>query len=84
MKRIIRDIKEFNSDGCTGVPDFNFRDCCEQHDRDYLGRVSRKQADIMLRQCIASKGYRVLPWIYYIGVRLFGGPHYKQRKLRLP
>lgn len=85
MKRIVKDLKQFNSDGCTASPDFDFRECCERHDKDYYScRFTRKQADIRLRECIAGKGYKVLPWIYYYGVRIFGGPHYNKRKSRLP
>jgi hypothetical protein len=81
MKRIFRDIKEFSTDGCTMSPDFDFRDCCVRHDLDYWrGDVTRAEADRRLRQCIKEKGYVVLPWIYWAGVRLFGAGRFNRIK----
>lgn len=63
------------SDGCSGVPDFNFRVCCEKHDYYYrnITNVTRLVADKRLRECIRRKWkYPLMPWIYYFGVRLFG------------
>jgi hypothetical protein len=60
-------------DGCTGVPDFDFgKDCCGEHDYHYqIGDVSRAEADRRLRDCLRKKGYFILPWLYYLGVRGF-------------
>lgn len=69
-------------DGCTLSPDFNFTECCNKHDVDYAeAKISRSGADKKLRQCIAKKGlgfyrFRVLPWVYWAGVRVFGASHY--------
>lgn len=65
----------FKSDGCTAVPDFNFgKDCCAEHDYHYTTQtISRWEADKRFRKCIQKKGYLVLPWVYWLGVRLFGG-----------
>ncbi len=74
---------DWSSDGCTGVPDFDIRDCCEAHDFAYRnGTKSRAQADRDLRRCIASHGWLLLPWIYWLGVRLFGRAHYNWRARR--
>lgn len=69
-------------DGCTAVPDLDFgADCCAEHDAHYqLGDISRAEADAKLRQCMRKKGYFVLPWVYWLGVRVFGRNYY--RKLR--
>jgi len=66
-------------DGCSGVPDFDFgADCCGEHDAHYqLGDVSRAEADKRLRACLRKKGYFVLPWIYYFGVRFLAGGVWK-------
>jgi len=71
--------KGIKYDGCTGVPDFNFgKDCCGEHDYYYqTGLVSRAEADRRLRNCLRKKGYFVLPWVYYLGVRLLGSNYYK-------
>lgn len=68
----------FKSDGCTAVPDLNFgADCCRAHDVCYAtGCMSRAEADRNLRRCIAAKGYIILPWIYWLGVRIFGRKYY--------
>jgi hypothetical protein len=69
------------SDGCSAAPDLNFRSCCEEHDLDYRNSLcSRKEADLKLRRCLQKKGWKVLPWLYWCGVRLFGGSHYGGKK----
>ena len=71
------------SDGCTGVPDFDIRECCEWHDYKYVfGKMSRKAADRRFRLCIQRKAkgkpwwkrpmYQALAWTYWVGVRAFG------------
>lgn len=62
---------------CTFAPDkffgFDFSDCCKAHDTSYvLKLISRKQADRDLRVCMQKTGARVLPWVYWTFVRLFG------------
>ena len=70
----------FKYDGCTAVPDFDYgADCCAEHDyyyQDYT--LSRAESDKKLRQCIRSKGYIVLPWIYWLGARTFGRRYYRR------
>ncbi len=74
--------KTIMGDSCTGVPDFNFTECCAEHDKDYEeATLTRYQADKKLRLCISKKrvgfyNYRLMPWIYFAGVRVFGGSHY--------
>lgn len=74
--------KGFKYDGCTGVPDFNFgMDCCAEHDYHYRdATMARSEADKRLRQCIQSKGYILLPWIYWLGVRILGRGYYKRKR----
>jgi hypothetical protein len=69
-------------DGCTAVPDFDFgADCCGEHDYHYqLGDVTRAEADRKLRECLRKKGYFLLPWAYWLGVRIFGARFYKGTK----
>lgn len=63
----------WKGDGCTASPDLTFRECCDEHDYLYQTRlVSRKEADLYLRECMRAKGYLILPWVYYLAVRLFG------------
>jgi hypothetical protein len=67
----------FVNDGCSAAPDLDFRSCCEAHDRVYYQggtREQRRQADRELRQCIRTKGHRILDDIYYLGVRIGGVP----------
>ena len=66
-------------DGCTAVPDFDFgADCCGEHDYHYqVGDISRAEADKHLRECLRAKGYFILPWIYWLGVRIFAGGVWK-------
>ena len=62
-------------DGCTLSPDFDFVQCCNEHDLSYWrgGSVQmRKQADEVFRQCIADQGHPFLSVLYYYGVRVGG------------
>lgn len=74
--------KGFSYDGCTAVPDFDFgADCCNTHDYHYqLQDVSRAEADKKLRECIKAKGHPILAWVYWSGVRVFGGGFWKRRQ----
>lgn len=72
-KKVIR----FTTDGCSFAPNFNFRDCCEEHDQDYAkahrtNEKKRAKADRKLRLCIKCKGWKYLCWLYWLGVRIFG------------
>jgi hypothetical protein len=83
LKLVWRGLRRgFRYDGCTAVPDFDFgKDCCGEHDYHYQAKeISRAEADKRLRQCIQKKGYILLPWIYWLGVRIFGyKAYYKKR-----
>jgi hypothetical protein len=72
-------------DGCTGVPDFDFgADCCGEHDYHYqLSDISRAEADRRLRECLRKKGYFVLPWVYWFGVRVFGWKFYRTKQTEI-
>jgi hypothetical protein len=64
---------DFANDGCTMAPDLTFSHCCYEHDIYYVtGAISRAEADRCLRKCISARGYPVLAWVYWLGVRLFG------------
>lgn len=78
--------KGFKYDGCTAVPDFDFgSDCCGEHDYYYQSKsLSRSEADRKLRECIRKKGYVVLPWVFWLGVRVFGKFWWWKRKKPAP
>lgn len=73
-------------DGCTGIPDFNFKGCCDEHDleyrtgHDFRGRpIERYQSDRKLYKCIQRRLATKLefkpyltPWLVWAGVRLVG------------
>lgn len=64
-----------DENGCTSVPDFNFRRCCSMHDRAYSragGLWDRWIADLMLARCIWCFGHWLLAPVYFLGVRCFG------------
>jgi hypothetical protein len=80
MKPTADDLTPFQSDGCTMSPDLNFKDCCIEHDRAYHAggtRLERAEADRIFARCIVARGHSVfLALLYWMGVRLFGGPWY--------
>ena len=54
---------EFTSDGCSCWPDYEWIDCCVEHDAIYwMGGATeeRKQADIALQKCVSQKGYPII------------------------
>lgn len=73
--------KGYKFDGCTDSPNLNFVDCCNEHDYNYQDMsMSRKEADDELRACMQKKGWVVLPWVYWTGVRIFGGNHFARKQ----
>lgn len=78
-----RAVYDWSNDGCSSVPDFNFRRCCELHDFAYRnGVVSRWTADWTLAKCIWQHGWPMVAFIYWAGVRLFGRRAYRWDKRR--
>ncbi len=82
---IAGDLKPFATDGCSlwidGPPDRPnlWRHCCVAHDLAYwIGgtRAQRKQADIVLKQCIKDAQQPLIADPTYHGVRLGGGPYW--------
>ena len=76
-KIITKHIIKYTTDGCTLAPDFNFKDCCEEHDQDYAENYrtserNRAKADKKLRLCIKCRGWKYLCWVYWAFVRIFG------------
>lgn len=78
-----------NGDGCTSAPDFFYKKCCDDHDRHYTtgthrdgSPITRAAADARLRTCMREAGKTpvlgrwVLPWVYWLGVRVFGRSHW--------
>lgn len=61
---------------CSGVPDFEFGDCCRKHDEAYAkggNSQDRKEADRYFKECMRQIGRD--KWavkIYYRAVRLIG------------
>lgn len=89
IKTTTTDFKKAVSDGCTGVPDFEFTECCVYHDIAYDNGMSRFKADLDLFLCMRNtlitnnknKGLkRLLPYVFFIGVRIFGKNHFKKNK----
>ena len=72
--------QKLGSDGCTSAPDLNVRNCCEEHDVHYaLADIPRSEADKKLRHCMKERGWRVLPWVYWAAVRIFGKKYYQDK-----
>lgn len=75
------DWSEFESDGCTGFPDGNYRDCCVVHDREYFAGGSLKErwrSDVKLFQCVWSKPKfynKLIAPVIWLGVRAGGIPY---------
>jgi hypothetical protein len=69
----------FLTNGCTGVPDFDIKYCCDEHDLCYARTPLgfRWGCDLELARCIAAHGgpeHWVLGVLYGLGVLVLGGP----------
>lgn len=65
----------FKSNGCNMVPEGNWGECCQIHDKNYREggwAIARWKADVALFKCIASNKNLFAATLYFIGVR-FGG-----------
>lgn len=77
-------LTPFKSDGCSVFPDgtLNHRDlwlqCCVAHDLAYWQGGTydeRRQADLILRQCVARVGQNEIAELMLAGVRVGGTPY---------
>ena len=69
--------KKFVSDGCSCWPDYEWVECCIEHDLFYWfggTKEERKQVDVNFRDCVSQEGYPYLSTFMYYGVRLGGVP----------
>ena len=60
-----------------------FESCCAVHDKYYKDEntiISRKIADIRMRQCVEKSGNPKIAYLMYITVRLFGWLYWKGNK----
>lgn len=67
--------KPFVSDGCSCWPDWDWVECCVEHDLVYwIGgtREERKAADRELATCVSKRGYPFIARVMYLGVRTGG------------
>jgi hypothetical protein len=64
-------LSEFESDGCTGWFDLNYRACCVDHDFAEYSGISDYIADINLLECVGSLGHPVMAVMMFAGVKLF-------------
>jgi hypothetical protein len=79
------ELQPFASDGCSAFPDGNFKhneiwlECCTAHDYTYWkgGTYSeRLDADLALKQCVATVGEQEIALIMLAGVRVGGSPFF--------
>ena len=80
---------DLSNDGCSNAPDFNFKECCVEHDFYYrndegVTGVSRSEADKRLRKCI-QKRWRlpVVPWLYWGVVRTVGWMPWRKNQKKI-
>lgn len=71
-------LADFESDGCSMVPDGNYYSCCYLHDFSYWPggtAEARQRADEALQTCVREiTGSEALAGAMYKGVRVGGGP----------
>ena len=76
------ELTPFHSDGCSCAPDLDIKECCIEHDRAYHRggtEAERHEADMVFRECITTKGYWWIAWLYYFAVRIGGHPRLRTR-----
>lgn len=77
--------EDFKSDGCTLWPDWDYKECCIEHDRSYFKGGFRRQkykADLELAKCVGRGGktllgkvvHKVVGPLMWVGVTIGGAP----------
>lgn len=94
-RHVRRLAAKLHSDGCTGVPDLWFSDCCRQHDIEYrTGRTwrgratSRWQADWRLARCVYQRAITPIDryvgsLMIWIGVRVLGARAWNRNQMNV-
>lgn len=57
-----------------------FEGCCDSHDRAYRTGSSRAEADAALFVCVVKNGHPWFALIFWIAVRIFGGPYWHRKR----
>ena len=79
------EIKPFTSDGCSSFPDGTFKHkelwlkCCTAHDYAYWKGGTYRQrldADLELKNCVATVGEKEIAALMLAGVRVGGSPFF--------
>ena len=64
-------LAPFTTDGCSAIPDFNFRHCCKLHDLAYWkgGTEEEKiQANDQFNQCVSQVNHKVIGRVHFLFV----------------
>ena len=85
--------EKVGGDGCSSSPDLFFGPCCDAHDVAYRTGfnidgepVTRAKADKAFYKCMKKAGVTpilgkfILPTVYYLAVRTFGGKQWKGKE----
>ena len=69
-------------DYCTLFFDGCWSKCCARHDKRYSNnRITKHQADVLLKRCVYKKGHKIVANIMFVGVSVFGSYwYYKAQK----
>lgn len=68
-------MADFQSDGCTGVPDGEWGACCLLHDWFYWWQpdgITRQMADWAMTKCMVDLGHGDIAQLYSLGLTLLG------------
>ena len=71
-------LNEFTTDWCSMFPDWDWGECCVEHDKYYWiwwVAEKRKIADEELKQCVIKKGHSIIWNFMYLGVRIWWTPY---------
>ena len=77
-------LNDFTTDGCSLFPDGSFEQpqvwchCCIAHDKVYWSggtKEQRRDADLALKQCVATTGHPSIAHLMWLGVRAAGSPN---------
>jgi len=83
FSRYVWSHRLWSSEGCSFVPDFEYKDCCDVHDAEYRTHldfttkepITRSAADEKLYTCIYYHKPEPSPeiaWLYWSWVRALG------------
>lgn len=71
-------LNSFTTDWCSMFPDWNWKECCVEHDKIYWKgwtKVKKENSDEELKICVWKKWYPIIGFLMKIWVSIWWSPY---------